>query len=132
MSDLWKPEGYSTVSPYLVVSGAHHVVDFLQRAFDATVLRRFDRPDGSIMHIELRIDDTIIMIADATETWTATTAHLHIYVQDVVGAYQRAVDAGGISVMEPARKEGDPDRRGGVKDVAGNTWWIATQEESSS
>ncbi|MDF2725499.1 MAG: Glyoxalase family protein [Paenibacillus sp.] len=128
MSVSWKPLGYSSVSPYLVVANAQNVVNFLQEAFDANVLRRYDRPDGSIMHIELRIDDSIVMIADATKTWTETVSQLHLYVRDVASTYKRALQAGGLSVMEPARMEGDPDRRGGVKDPAGNTWWIATQE----
>lgn len=129
MSVSWKPEGYSTVSPYLVVPNAQCLIEFLREAFDAKVLRRFDRPDGSIMHVELRMNDTIVMIADATKTWTETVTQLHLYVQDAESTYQRALQAGGLSVLKPTRKEGDPDRRGGVKDPAGNTWWIATQEE---
>lgn len=129
MSDAWKPQGYSSVSPYLVVPSAQSVINFLQEAFDANELRRFYRPDGSFMHVELQIGDTVVMLGDATNTWNATVAQLHIYVEDVKRTYQRAIHAGSISILEPTtRKEGDPDRRAGVKDPAGNTWWIATQE----
>ncbi|GIO56940.1 VOC family protein [Paenibacillus cineris] len=128
MSDFWKPKGYSSVSPYLVVPNAQSVINFLQEAFGATELRRFYRPDGSFMHVELQIEDTVVMLGDATNNWCATIAQLHIYVQDVIRVHQLAVHAGGTSILEPTRKEGDPDRRAGVKDPAGNTWWIATQE----
>jgi PhnB protein len=121
-----KPEGYSTVSPYLIVPGAQQVIDFLKKAFGARELRRYDMPDGSIMHAEVRIDDTVIMLGDAGTEWPAVPAHLHVYVDDVDETYQRALRAGGVSVQAPARKGDDPDRRGGVKDPAGNTWWIAT------
>ena len=66
MTGDWKPKEYSSVSPGLVVEGAQQVVDFIQKVFDGRVLRRYDRPDGSIMHIELQIDDTIAMVGDAT------------------------------------------------------------------
>ena len=122
-----KPEGYSSVSVYLVVDGAQRVIDFLKKTFDATELRRYDMPDGSIMHAEVRIDDTVVMIADGGGAWPAFPSWLHVYVQDVDATYQRALEAGGVSVQAPERKEGDPDRRGGVKDPSGNTWWIATQ-----
>lgn len=122
-----KPEGYSTVSPYLIAAGAQSVVDFLAAAFEAAPLRRYELPDGSIMHAEVRIGDTVVMIGDAGPEWPAAPAHLHVYVADVDAVYRRAVEAGGTPVQEPRRREGDPDRRGGVRDPAGNTWWIATQ-----
>jgi uncharacterized glyoxalase superfamily protein PhnB len=124
-----KPEGYSSVSPYLVVEGAQRVIDFLQQAFGATALRRFERPDGSLMHAEVRIDDAVVMLSDANEQWAARTAWMHVYVPDVDATYRRALDAGGVSLQAPARQPGDPDRRGGVQDPAGNSWWMATQVE---
>ena len=129
MSGSWKPEGYSTVSPYLIVTGAERVIDFLRDAFGAEQLRRYDLPDGSIMHAEVRIDDTVIMLGDAGEGWPAMPSNLHVYVDDVDAAYRRALAAGGESTQEPERRDGDPDRRGGVKDPGGNTWWIATRVE---
>jgi PhnB protein len=129
MSAAPKPEGYSTVSPYLVVEGAQRVIDFLRRAFDATALRRYERPDGSVMHAEVRIGDTVVMIAEANAQWPAFPSMLHLYVDDVDAVYRRALEAGGVSVQEPAQQQGDPDRRGGVKDPAGNSWFMATQVE---
>jgi uncharacterized glyoxalase superfamily protein PhnB len=105
------------------------VIDFLTQTCDARQTRRTDLPDGSIMHAEVQIDDTVVMLADAGGEFPAFPAWLHVYVPDVDATYQRALEAGGISVQEPVQKEGDTDRRGGVKDPAGNTWWIATQVE---
>lgn len=127
MARQWKPKGYSSLSPYIMVAGAQRLIDFLKRAFGATELRRYDMPDGTIMHAEVRIDDTVVMLADAGGKWPAFPVWLHVYVPDVDAAYRRALEAGGVSVQEPERREGDPDRRGGVKDPAGNTWWISTQ-----
>jgi PhnB protein len=127
MSPDAKPHGYSTVSAYIVVEGAQRVIDFLKRTFDATDLRRFHTPDGKIMHAEVRIGDTVVMIADAGGSYPAFPVWLHVYVPDVDATYKTALAAGGVSVQEPARREGDPDRRGGFKDPGGNTWWIATQ-----
>jgi PhnB protein len=124
-----KPSGYSTVSPYLIAVGAQAVIDFLKQVFGAEQLRRYDLPDGSIMHAEVRIGDTVVMLGDAGENWPAVPAHLHVYVDDVDATYRRALEAGGLSVQPPERKGQDPDRRGGVTDPAGNTWWIATQVE---
>jgi len=122
----YKPEGYPSVSAYVMVDGAQRVIDFLKKTFNATELRRYDSPDGSIMHVEVRIDDTVVMLSDGGSSFPAFPVWLHVYVPDVDATYQRALEAGGVSVQEPQQK-GDPDRRGGVKDPSGNTWWIATQ-----
>lgn len=123
----YKPQGYSSVSAYVVADGAQGVIDFLGEAFGARQTRRFDNPDGSIMHAEVQIDDTVVMIADGGVDHPAFSVWLHVYVPDVDATYRRALEAGGLSVEEPSQRENDPDRRAGVKDPAGNTWWIATQ-----
>ncbi|WP_233165921.1 VOC family protein [Archangium sp. Cb G35] len=126
MTRPYKPDGYPSVSAYVMVNGAQRVIDFLKKAFDATELRRYDGPNGSIMHVEVRIDDSVIMLSDGGGSFPAFPVWLHLYVPDVDATYQRALAAGGVSVQEPQQK-GDPDRRGGVKDPSGNTWWISTQ-----
>lgn len=126
MDQSYKPPGYASVSAYIMVDGAQRVINFLTETFDARQLRRYDNPDGSIMHAEVKIDDTVVMLADGGEGYPAFPVWLHVYVADVDATYQRALDAGGTSVQEPVQKD-DPDRRAGVKDPAGNTWWIATQ-----
>jgi PhnB protein len=127
MTTSFKPKGYNTVSPYLVAKGAKEVIDFLTKVFGAHELQRLDMPDGSIMHAELQIGDTVVMIGDAPENWPPVPCHLHIYVENVDDTYRRALEAGGISVQAPERRGQEPNRRGGVKDSAGNTWWISTQ-----
>jgi PhnB protein len=124
-----RPEGYSTVSPYLVCADAQTVIDFLRAVFDAEPLRRYGRPDGSVMHAELRIGDSVVMLADATADWPAATAMLHVYVDDVDAVWQRALAAGAAPQQEPERRHGDPERRGGFADPAGNSWWIAAEVE---
>ncbi len=127
MNDEGTPEGYSTVSPYLIVRDAAGVISFLEETFGATELRRFPMPDGSIMHAEVKLGDTVIMLGEAGEAWPPVPAHLHVYVADADATYERALAAGAESVEEPTQKEGQADRRGGVRDPAGNTWWIAAR-----
>lgn len=127
MGQSYKPAGYSPVSVYLIVDDAQGVVDFLAQTFDAIVARRYDRPDGSIMHAEVKIEDSVVMLSQRTDQYSAYVSHLHVYVPDVDATYQRALAAGGVSIQEPRKDEHDPDRRGGVKDAAGNAWWMATQ-----
>jgi len=126
MSKSYKPKGYASVSAYIVVDGAQRLIDFLSATFDAKVTRRFDNPEGTIMHGEVQIDDTIVMLSDGGEGHPAFPIWLHVYVPDVDATYQKALAAGGVSVQEPMQKD-DPDRRAGVKDPTGNTWWLATQ-----
>ena len=127
MGNEWKPEGYTSVSVYLVAEGAQRVIDFLKKTFGAADLRRFDTSEGKIMHAEVLVGDTVVMIAAAGGAYPAFPVWLHVYVPDVDETYQKALAAGGVSVQEPVRKQGDPDKRGGVKDPSGNTWWISTQ-----
>ena len=121
----YKPENYNTVSPYLIVADAPATIAFLERVFDAAEIRRFPRPDGKLMHAEVRIDDTVVMLADSVEGWPPVPSYVHVYVADVDAVYQRALEAGAESVQEPVQKQ-DEDKRGGVKDSGGTTWWIAT------
>lgn len=123
------PDGYHTVTPYLVVRGAAKTIDFLKTAFGAKLISEpIKRPDGGIMHAEVTIGDSHVMISDATEQHPPTQAILHLYVPNVDTVYQRAVAAGGQSVMEPT-DQFYGDRGGGVKDPAGNQWFIATHKE---
>ena len=126
MNQAFKPQGYASVSAYVMADGAQRVFDFLSEVFGAKELRRFDMPDGSIMHLEVQLDDTVVMLADAGGESPAFPVWLHVYVPDVDSAYQRALAAGGVAVKEPSQEDGI-DRRAGVKDPAGNTWWMATQ-----
>lgn len=126
MTVSYKPDSYNSVSPYLIVDGAERTIDFLIAVFGAEELRRFPADDGGLMHAEVRIDDTVIMLADATADWPPVPGHVHVYVRDVDATYRRALEAGATPVQEPVKKE-DADKRGGVLDPGGTTWWIATK-----
>lgn len=132
MKTQYKPDGYASVSVYIMADGAQRVIDFLTASLQASPLRRFESEDGSILHAEVQIDDTVVMISEAGGNYPAFPVWLHVYVPDVDQTYQKMLAAGGHSVQAPAQREGDPDRRGGVQDPAGNTWWISTQVLSES
>lgn len=126
---MYKPETFSTVSPYLIVNGAKDTIAFLKDVFGATVVRTFDSEDGRVRHSEVRIDDTIVMVADALPPdWPAGSSHVHVYVADVDAAYARALKAGAVSLQAPVKKD-DEDKRGGVRDAGGTSWWISTKVE---
>ena len=125
--DKYKPEGYNAVSPYLVVNEAHKMIDLLKVIFNAQVLRKYQNDNGSIMHAEVKIDDSVIMIADSNEMYPQNTFLLHVYVPDVDVIYGKAMENGCLSVGEPKQKEGEPDRRASFKDFSGNIWSVASQ-----
>lgn len=123
----WKPAGYPSMSPYLISQDAVALIQFLADAFGGTLLRRVDRPDGSLMHAEVRIDDSVLMIGGAMTAAQSDGPHIHLYVADAVAVFDRAVAAGAAVVQKPERKRADDDLRGGVKDASGTIWWIASQ-----
>ncbi|QGY81752.1 VOC family protein [Sphingorhabdus lacus] len=123
----WKPEGYSSVSPYLMCADPEGLIAFLVAVFGAGQVRRFDRPDGSLMHAEMRIDDSIVMVGGGATQHLSSEVHIHLYVPDAAAVYDRALAQGAEAVQPPIRKSADDDLRGGFKDPAGNIWWVATQ-----
>jgi uncharacterized glyoxalase superfamily protein PhnB len=126
------PDGYHTLTPYLVADGAERLIRFMKEAFGATaVFEPMMRSDGKVMHAEYKIGDSIVMISDASERAKATSAMLHVYVPNVDAVYQKAIKAGASSVSEPADMFYG-DRTGGVKDPAGNHWHIGTHIEDVS
>lgn len=122
MSASYKPSDYSTVAPYLIVDGASGTIDFHKAVFGAVELRRFPDAAGKLLHAEVRIDDTVVMIADSGDGWPPVPSYVHVYVNDVDATYKRGLEAGATSVQEPVKKE-DEEKRGGVKDAGGTTWW---------
>jgi uncharacterized glyoxalase superfamily protein PhnB len=127
MNKTFKPTGYNSVSPYFIVNGAQRLIDLLKNVFDATELRRYDMPDGTIMHAEIQIDDSVIMLGDSSEKYLPVPAVIHVYVPDVDKTFEKAIEAGCEIVEKPKQQENDPDRRGTFKDFAGNMWSIGTQ-----
>ena len=122
------PEGYSTVTPYMLVSGVARLLDFLKDAFGAEVLDTAPGADGTIMHAEARIGDTRVMMGESTAQWPSRPGGFYLYVEDCDAVYRRAVEAGGRSLREPTT-EFYGDRSCGVEDPSGNQWWIATHVE---
>jgi PhnB protein len=122
------PEGYHTVTSYLVVPGVTNLINFLKRAFNAAELHRMARPDGTIMHAEVKIGDSHVMLGEPMGQWPPMPCALYLYVNDTDATYKRALEAGATSLMEPA-DQFYGDRNAGVKDPSGNFWWIATHKE---
>ena len=125
------PEGQQSVTPYLVVKDAAALIDFAQSAFDAKEIVRHARPDGTIMHAQLRIGESVVMLGQPMGDQPAMPAMLHVYVENVDEVYRQAMAAGATSIMEPT-DQFYGDRSGGVADKHGNHWWIGTHIEDVS
>ena len=122
------PEGFHTVTPYLLVSDARGLISFLKRAFGAEEIYVGEHPDGSVGHVQMKIGDSMIMMGQAKDEWKPMPCMLYLYVEDVDAWYRRAIEAGGISVRE-VNDEAYGDRAGGIQDPVGNQWWIATHKQ---
>nr|MBI1231916.1 VOC family protein [Cytophagales bacterium] len=127
MKHAFKPDTYNSASPYFIINGAQRLIDLLDAIFGIEVFRKYTREDQSIMHAEVRLDDSILMIGDSGESFTPNTYWMHVYVPDVQHTYVKALEAGCLPVEEPKQREGDSDVRGTFRDFAGNNWSIATQ-----
>lgn len=127
MDKQFKPENYNSVSPYFIVDDCRKMIDLLKGIFEAQELRKYEHSNGKIMHVELRIDDSVIMLADSSEAYPANNLLIHVYVPDVHQVFRKAVELGCEVVQEPVNKPGDPDVRGTFKDFQGNIWAVGTQ-----
>lgn len=125
------PDGYRTVTPYLTVQGVATLIEFLKQAFEAIEIRRTLHPEGRIMNAEVRIGDSVVMVGEARSDFPQMPSSIYLYVEHTDATYERALKAGGISIMEPA-DQFYGDRNAGVKDPTGNHWWIATHQEDVS
>jgi uncharacterized glyoxalase superfamily protein PhnB len=125
------PDGFHSVTPYLIVQRVDTLIGFLKQAFEATEIFRMPRPDGTIMHAEVKIGDSIVMMGEPMAERQPMPGSLYLYVHDTDAVYQRALQAGATSLMEPA-DQFYGDRSAGVQDLVGNMWWIATHKEDVS
>jgi uncharacterized glyoxalase superfamily protein PhnB len=125
MSNPAPEKNYHTVTPYLVVPNVPRLLKFLADAFGATERIRLGRPDGSVMHAEATIGDSIVMMGEPTGAITAMPASIYLRVTNADEAYRKALAAGGTSVSEPRDQPHAGERYGGVKDPCGNLWWPA-------
>jgi len=126
------PDGYHTVTPYIVCNGAADVIRFVKEAFGATEqCPPMTGPDGTVHHAELKIGDSPIMLSEACGEQKAMPAMIYLYVEDVDKVYAQAIKAGGKTI-KPVENQFYGDRSGGVSDNAGNQWWIGTHVEDVS
>src|SRR3954451_15478884 len=107
----YKPEGYNSVSPYLMIKDVKRFADTLKYVFDATEKRKYLHTDGKIMHAEIQIADSIIMYAEANTNYPSYPIWFHVYVPDVRETFRKAIEFGCEKVDEPTQKEGEPDCR---------------------
>ena len=130
------PEGYHTVTPYLILNEASEAVAFYKRALGASEVLRMDDPSGKIHHAEISIGGSRIMLADehpdiqalSPKTIGGSPVSIHLYVEDVDGAVERAV-ASGAKLIRPVTDQFYGDRVGGIEDPFGYRWFIATHKE---
>ena len=125
------PDGYHTVTPFLVANDARKLIEFAKRAFDAKVIDEMRSEDGTIMHAALQIGDSRVMLGQGSEQHKAMPCGLYLYVPDTDATYKKALAAGAVSTMEPANQFYG-DRGAGVRDQNGNMWWIGTHVEDVS
>ncbi len=118
------PEGYGTITPYLIIKNAEAFIDFSQKVFNATLLMKHLRDEKTIMHAEVKIGTSIIMFAESTDAHRSEPGSFFIYVDDADATYQLALQNGASSLAKPADQS--YGRSGGVKDACGNTWWITS------
>src|SRR5262245_56758003 len=123
------PDGYHTLTPYLVVRDAAKVLEFLRHGLGGEVVHPpVRRSDGRIMHAEVRVGDSMVMLGEPMGDSKPMQASVVVYVDDADATYRRALQAGGVSLKEP-EDQFYGDRTGAVKDPAGDHWWIATHIE---
>lgn len=133
------PDGYHTATPYLVIKNAGKAIEFYKEAFGATELTRLATPDGNVMHAEIKIGDSPIMLCDECPDWNAlspqtiggTAVSIVLYVEDVDAVVNRAVTAGAKLLM-PVEDQFWGDRMGTVADPFGHKWSVATHIEDVS
>jgi uncharacterized glyoxalase superfamily protein PhnB len=122
------PDGYTTVTPWIIGRDTAGLLDFLKRAFDAEELARVVGEDGKIGHAEVRIGDAVVMAFDSRDDWADTPAYLRLYVPDSEETQRRAIEAGATEVTRQTVLFFG-DRVGRVRDPFGNLWWIQTRLE---
>lgn len=132
MSESSNPFDLHDVTPYLIISDIERLIPFLEAVFHARLRGELKyRDDGSVMHVEVTIGDSVVMMGEPTGDLTAMPSTLYVYVEDCDKTYQMALDQGGESVAEP-RDYPHGDRYGGIRDTSGNIWWITTHIKSKS
>lgn len=119
------PANHQTIMPYLILNGASEFINFTEKVFDSEKTNtEVFRKDGTIMHAEILLNKSTIMVADHTKDWTKQTANLFVYVPNADETYQKALDNGATNLMGLSNQ--DYGRTCGVTDPFGNVWWITS------
>ena len=122
------PSGHQTIMPYLILKGASRFIDFCKKVFDAKDSnQQVLRDDGTVMHAEIILSGSTIMVTDETKDWSQQNANLFVYVPDADETYQKALDNGATSLM--GLSDQDYGRTCGVTDPFGNIWWITSVKQ---
>jgi uncharacterized glyoxalase superfamily protein PhnB len=129
MNETYIPEGYARVTPFLTVDGANKLLDFLILVFDAQIMDKTERSDGKLAHAMVRIGDSSIELAEATDQFGAMEGAVDIFVPNVDETHQRAIQNGGQELHGPMEMDYG-ERASAIKDMAGNHWYIATHQRS--
>ena len=123
-NDVQVPENYQAVMPYLILKDAGSFIKFAERVFDAKIGLMEMLDETKIMHAELKIGSSTVMVAETNADYEPQTAGLFVYVKDADAAFERALKLGGEKILEVSDKP--YGRSGGIKDPFGNTWWITS------
>jgi uncharacterized glyoxalase superfamily protein PhnB len=124
------PEGYAAITPYLLVERVPELIAFLSRAFAATEVGRLTRPDGTLMHAEVEIGGSRLMLGEPMGEFRAMPGSIFLYADDVDATFARAREAGAEEVMPITEMWHAGERYGGVRDPSGNIWWVAERLET--
>jgi PhnB protein len=122
------PDGYHTINSMLVVKDPEGLISFCEQVFKGKCSERVNTPDGQLMHAEVQVGDSTLMLGQAMEQWPESTGTLYLYLEDVDETYQRAIAAGAKSLGEP-KDQFWGDRMGGFSDANGINWWVARHVE---
>ena len=122
--NTYRPDGFSTVNPYLFADDPEALIDFLQKAFYAEEINRSSKPNGEIANSIIKIGDSCFMISQARDQFSGMRTSFYLFVDDVDEIYNRAIENGAKSELKPMDMDYE-DRQGGIVDPAGNYWWIS-------
>ena len=132
MTQAKNPFGLRDITPYLIIEGIEELIPFLKSVFEAEIGGEIKyREDGSVMHTEIRIGDSVVMMGEPMADFPAMPSTLYVYVDDCDQSYKKALELGGVSVAEPQNFP-HGDRYGGIRDSSGNIWWIVTHIKSEN
>jgi PhnB protein len=122
----YRPPAFPNIAPYFIVADGLKFLDFLVSVFAGVERGRHARPDGTLMHAEVAIGDSVVELSDASAQFPARQATTHVYLQDADTAFARAIDAGATALFYPTSEHPSGDRWGALRDPFGNIWHIAT------